>query len=70
MRNTRFTITVPHLSSPISALNVESNSYIVALRFNVFETIQINQSNLLDLKYFNQGTNISFRIEKGNTRQA
>ena len=33
----------PHLFSPISACSAESKSHIIALRFNVQETIQINQ---------------------------
>jgi hypothetical protein len=45
MRNTSFTITVPHIFSPKSAQSVESKSYIV--RFNVHETFQINQSDFL-----------------------
>ncbi len=45
MRNTSFTITVPHLFSPISTFSAENNSYIV--RFNVHETFQINQSIFL-----------------------
>ncbi len=45
MRKTTFTITVPHLFSPISVFNAESKSYIIALRFNVHETFQINQFN-------------------------
>ncbi len=40
------TITVPHLSSPISALSAESNSNITTLRFNVHETFH-NKSNFL-----------------------
>jgi len=47
MRNTSFTITVPHQFSPISAQSVESNSYIITLRFTVHERIQINQSNYI-----------------------
>ncbi len=34
MKNTSLVITVPHLSSPISAFGAESKSYILALRFN------------------------------------
>jgi len=49
MRNTSFTITVPHLFSPISAFSTESKSYIIALRFNFRETPQINQTNFLIL---------------------
>ncbi len=45
MRNTSFTITVPHLFSPKSEIHAESNSYIV--RFNVHETYQINQPDFL-----------------------
>jgi len=45
MRNTSITITVPHLLSPISVFSTESKSYIIALCFNVLETLQINQSN-------------------------
>ncbi len=47
MRNTSFTITVPHLFTPISVQSAESNSHIITLRFNVQETIQINQSDFL-----------------------
>ncbi len=46
MENTGFNITVPHLFSPISALSAESNSYIVALSFNVHETFH-NKSKFL-----------------------
>ncbi len=46
MRNARFTITVPHLFSPISALSAENKSYIILQslisRFNVHETVQNN----------------------------
>lgn len=45
MRNTSLVITVPHLSSSKSALSKESKSYIIAFRFNVLETLQINQFN-------------------------
>jgi len=45
MINTSFTVSIPHLFSPISAQNAESNSYIV--RFNIHGTYQINQSNFL-----------------------
>ncbi len=44
MKETTFTITVPHLFSPISAFSAESKSNIIALRFNVYETFQINQT--------------------------
>ncbi len=37
-------ITVPHLFTSISAFSAESKSYIIALRFNVLETLQINQT--------------------------
>ena len=47
MKNTSFTITVPHIFSPISALIAESKSYIITLRFNVHETFQINKSDFL-----------------------
>ncbi len=47
MRNISYTITVPQSFSPISALITENNSYILALRFNIHETLQINQSNFL-----------------------
>ena len=47
MKNTSFTITVPHLFLPKSAFSAESNSYIV--RFNFHETPQINQTNFLIL---------------------
>ncbi len=40
MRNTSFTVSIPHLFSPISAPSAESNSYIV--RFNVHGTLQKN----------------------------
>ncbi len=42
MRKTTFTTTVPHLFSPKSALSAESKTYIIALRFNVYGTLQIN----------------------------
>ena len=45
MRNTSLFITVPHLFSPISAFSAESKSYIIALRFNVYGTLQINQTD-------------------------
>ncbi len=45
MENTSLAIIVPHLFSPISAFNAESKSYIISLRFNVHETLQINKSN-------------------------
>jgi hypothetical protein len=48
MRNNRFTITVPYLFSPKSAISAESKSYFV--RFNVHETYQINHSNSLIFK--------------------
>jgi len=51
MRNTSFNITVPHILSPKSALNVESNSYIIGLRFNIHGALQINQHNYLT--YYN-----------------
>ena len=44
MRKTGFTITVPHLFSPISAFSAESKPYIIALHFKVHETLQINQT--------------------------
>ena len=47
MRKATSTITVPHLFSPISAFSAESKSHIIALRFNVHGTFQINQSNFL-----------------------
>ena len=57
MRNTSLIITVPHLFSPISASSAESKSYIIALRFNLYGTFQINQSNfLISNNTFNQGT--------------
>ncbi len=57
MRNTRFIITVPHLSASMSTLSAEINSYTITLRFNVQETIQINSSNfLISNNTFNQGT--------------
>ncbi len=40
MKDTNFTITAPHLFSPISALRVESRLYNSTLRFNVFEILQ------------------------------
>ncbi len=45
MRNNSLVITVPHLFSPISAFSAESSLYII--RFDVHETIQINQTNIL-----------------------
>ena len=45
MKNTGFNITVPHLYLPKSALNAESKSYIITLRFNIYGTLQINQFN-------------------------
>ncbi len=57
MGNTSFIITVPHLSKSISALSAESKSYIITLRFNVYGTFQINQSNfLISNNTFNQDT--------------
>ena len=57
MRNTSFTITVPHLFSPKSAFSAEIKSYIIALRFIVHETLQINSSNfLISNNIFNQDT--------------
>jgi len=47
MRNTSFTVSIPHLFSPISAQSAESQPYIITLRFTVQETIQINQSNFI-----------------------
>ena len=47
MKNTSLVITVPHLSSPISAFSAESKSHIISLRFKVHETFQINSSNFL-----------------------
>ncbi len=44
MRKTTFTITVPHLFTSISTLSAESKPNIIALRFNVLETLQINQT--------------------------
>ncbi len=48
MRKTLFTITFPHLFSPISAFSSESKSNIIKLRFNVYETHQINPLNYLN----------------------
>jgi len=45
MMNTSLTITVPHLFLPKSAQSAERNSYI--MRFNIHETLQINQSDFL-----------------------
>jgi hypothetical protein len=45
MRKDTFDITASHLFLPISAQSVESNSYI--MRFNIYGTYQINQSNFL-----------------------
>ncbi len=47
MRNTSFTVSIPHLFSPKSAHCAESQTYIIILRFNVHETYQINQSDFL-----------------------
>ncbi len=47
MRKTTFTITATHLFSTISAFGAESNSHITTMRFNVQETLRINQSNFL-----------------------
>ncbi len=47
MNNTGITNAVPHLFSPISAFSAESKSHIITLRFDVHETLQINQSNFL-----------------------
>jgi hypothetical protein len=54
MRNTSIIITVQHLFSPISALDAESNPYIIKLRFKMHRTLQINQSNFFYMhdKYF------------------
>ncbi len=43
MRKTLFTITVPYLFSPISAMGAESKPYLITLRCNIQETLQINQ---------------------------
>ena len=58
MRNTSLIITVPHLSSPISAFSAESKTYISSSASKLTKHLKIFQSNLLDLKYFNQETNI------------
>ena len=48
MKNTSFTITVPHLFSHISAFSAENNLYIIIIfRFNIDQTLQINQSSFL-----------------------
>ncbi len=49
MRKTTITITVLHLFTSSSTLSAESKSHIIALRFEVYETLQINQSNFLIL---------------------
>ena len=57
MRNTSFNITVPHIFSPISAFCAEIKSYIITLRFDVYETFQINQTDFsTPNNRFNQGT--------------
>jgi hypothetical protein len=57
MKNTSFTITVPHLFSPIFALSKESNSHITTLRFKFHGTLQMNSPNfLISNNTFNQGT--------------
>ncbi len=47
MRNTSFTITVPHIFSPISAFSADGKSNIIALRFKIHGTLQIKQSNFV-----------------------
>ncbi len=44
MKKASSTTNVTHLFSPIFALSAESKSHIIALRFNVLETLQINQT--------------------------
>ncbi len=46
MRNTSFTITVPHLFSPISALSAEIKPYIIQIVFQYLRNALINQSDL------------------------
>ena len=50
MRNTSNTVSIPHLFSPKSAHCAESKSYIITLRFNVQETLQIN--NLISVSNY------------------
>ena len=47
MKRNSITVTVPYLFSSISAFSAESNSYIIALRFNIHGALQINQHNYL-----------------------
>jgi hypothetical protein len=51
MRSTSFTITVPHLFTPISALYAESKSYTLTSCSYNLRTLQINQ---LFLQLFNK----------------
>ena len=50
MRKTTFIITFLHLFSPISAITAKIITFITSLRFNVHETLQINQFNSLTSK--------------------
>ncbi len=43
MKNTSFGITIPHSSSPISALSADRRSYIITLRLIVHGMFQIKQ---------------------------
>ena len=57
MRNTSFTVTVPHLFSHISALSAESRPQFTTYRFKFHRTFQTNSSNfLISNNTFNQGT--------------
>ncbi len=50
MRKATFTITIPHLYLPKSALSKEINLHIITLRFNKLHgTLQMNSSNFLIL---------------------
>ncbi len=52
MQKATFAITIPHIISPISTFDSEANHkssiQSLTLRFKVHETLQINQSNLLN----------------------
>jgi hypothetical protein len=49
MRKATFTITSPHLFSPMSAFFRDRRSHFITLRFKVDETLQINTSSFLVL---------------------
>ena len=47
MENTVFVVSIPHLFSLSSAFGGASNSYNITPSFNIYETLQISQFNLL-----------------------